>query len=118
MGRNAQRRRAAKQATKPGVRTPRPVTTHAQRRLAVAMHNVQTLAEVEQMVFQATVANRPRIRTLLYALTRPHLPCCGRGQLAAKMGQYLSPEQHVKFCPIHIKALQERVERERVEIVQ
>lgn len=97
MGRNAQRRRAEKAAAKrPDVRRGRQ--TKAMQRLRERMQEVQTKAQIEEMIAAHHPERQPKARELLYALADPGLPCCGPGMLIAKGHTQL---RHSPRCPAH-----------------
>lgn len=98
MGANAQRRRAAKAATKP----VKPTTDEL---IAKRMRQMQTLAQFEQTIASAPPELRGSLRKKLEPFLPEGLPCCGPGKLAAVLiakGREVNEDfGHSEYCPTY-----------------
>lgn len=93
---NAQRRRAAKPAKVLTFR--RNAETKTIERLRAALAQVQTRAQLEEMIRAAHPDHRVAVRELYERLAPAGLPCCGKAMLAR--AQRKPCTDHHTLCPV------------------
>jgi hypothetical protein len=105
MGRNAQRRRAAKDAAKPG-RTVRPETTAAMRQLEARVRAIETLEQLQLMFLQVAPAHRARLMQIIKPWVPDDVPCCQPAMNAeGAKGHPVTIADHGEYCPERLTAL-------------
>lgn len=103
MGRNAQRRRAARDAGKPG-RTVRPEISAAMRRLEARVRAIDTLEQLQVIFLQMQPAHRARLMQIVKPWVPTDVPCCQPAMNAEALGP-VTLSDHGEYCPERLMAL-------------
>ncbi len=103
MGRNAQRRRAVRDAQKPG-RTVRPDVTAAMRQLEERVRAIETLEQLQTMFLQVTPGHRARLMQIVKPWVPTDVPCCQPAMNAEALGP-VTLSDHGEYCPERLMAL-------------
>lgn len=112
MGRNAQRRRAAKAADRDpimvgGRRSGKATAAQAGRLAALRelVENVEYLEDLQTLFLHMTRAHRQQLEDIIKPWIPDGIPCCKGAYDADALGREVLVEDHGIHCPVRLRAL-------------